>query len=87
MGNSLMFSAVDRGEKVHFEKPKWAYTFTEEQLKFREHADSIGSHADGGRLVAFEEGSGRLPNFSTLSARARTSGMSWSNASTACGIT
>ena len=66
MGNSLMFSAVDRGEKVHFEKPKWAYTFTEEQLKFREHADSIGSHADGGRLVAFEEGSGRLPNFSNV---------------------
>ena len=66
MGNSLMFSAVDRGEKVTFEKPKWAYTFTEEQLKFREHANSIGSHADGGKLVAFEEGSGRLPNFSNV---------------------
>lgn len=66
MGNSLMFSAVDRGEKVEFVKPDWAYTFTEEQLKFREHANSIGSHADGGRLVAFEEGSGRLPNFSNV---------------------
>jgi len=66
MGNSLMFSAVDRGEKVNFVKPDWAYTFTEEQLKFREHANSIGSHADGGRLVAFEEGSGRLPNFSNV---------------------
>ena len=66
MGNSLMFSAVDRGEKVDFVKPDWAYTFTEEQLKFREHANSIGSHADGGRLVAFEEGSGRLPNFSNV---------------------
>ena len=66
MGNSLMFSAVDRGEKVTFEKPKWAYTFTEEQLKFREHANSVGSHADGGKLVAFEEGSGRLPNFSNV---------------------
>lgn len=66
MGNSLMFCAVDRGEKVEFVKPDWAYTFTEEQLKFREHANSIGSHADGGRLVAFEEGSGRLPNFSNV---------------------
>lgn len=66
MGNTLMFSAVDRGEKVVFEKPKWAYTFTEEQLKYREHANSIGSHADGGALVEFEEGSGRLPHFSNV---------------------
>ncbi len=66
MGNTLMFSAVDRGEKVVFEKPKWAYTFTEEQLKYREHANSVGSHADGGALVEFEEGSGRLPHFSNV---------------------
>ena len=66
MGNTLMFGAVNRGEKVVFEKPKWAYTFTEEQLKYREHADAIGSHADGGALVEFEEGSGRLPHFSNV---------------------
>lgn len=66
MGNTLMFSAVNRGEKVIFEKPKWAYTFTEEQLKYREHANAIGSHAEGGKLVEFEEGSGRLPHFSNV---------------------
>lgn len=66
MGNTVMFSAIDRGEKVHFEKPKWAYTFTEEQLKYREHSNSIGSHVDGGALVEFEEGSGRLPHFSNV---------------------
>ena len=66
MGNSIMFSAVDRGEKVVFEKPSWAYTFSEEDLKFREHGNSIGSHADGGALVEFEEGSGRLPHFSNV---------------------
>lgn len=66
MGNTLMFGAVDRGEKVVFEKPKWAYTFTEEQLKYREHANAIGSHAEGGALVEFEEGSGRLPHFSNV---------------------
>lgn len=66
MGNTVMFSAIDRGEKVVFEKPKWAYTFTEEQLKYREHSNSIGSHADGGELVEFEEGSGRLPHFSNV---------------------
>ncbi|MCI8679757.1 MAG: FAD-dependent oxidoreductase [Oscillospiraceae bacterium] len=66
MGNSIMFSAIDRGEKVVFEKPEWAYTFSEEDLRYREHGDSVGSHADGGKLVAFEEGSGRLPNFSNV---------------------
>lgn len=65
-GNTVMFSAVDRGEKVVFEKPKWAYTFSEEDLKYREHANSIGSHVDGGALVEFEEGSGRLPHFSNV---------------------
>lgn len=45
MGNTIMFSAVDRGEKVHFVKPDWAYTFTEEDLKYREHSNSVGSHA------------------------------------------
>lgn len=65
-GNTVMFSAIDRGEKVTFIKPKWAYTFTEENLKYREHANSIGSHADGGALVEFEEGSGRLPHFSNV---------------------
>lgn len=65
-GNTVMFSAIDRGEKVVFEKPKWAYTFSEDDLKYREHANSVGSHADGGALVEFEEGSGRLPHFSNV---------------------
>ena len=62
-GNTIMFSAIDRGEPVKFIKPKWAYTFSEEDLKYRGHSNSIGSHADGGELVEFEEGSGRLPAF------------------------
>ena len=33
MGNTIMFSAIDRGEPVKFIKPDWAYTFTEEDLK------------------------------------------------------
>lgn len=66
MGNTIMFSAIDRGEPVKFIKPDWAYTFTEEDLKYREHSDSIGSHAEGGELIEFEEGSGRLPHFSNV---------------------
>lgn len=65
-GNTLMFSAIDRGEKVIFEKPKWAFTFTEEDLKYREHGNSVGAHADGGALVDFEEGAGLLPHFSNV---------------------
>jgi hypothetical protein len=40
MGNSLLFKAIDRGAPVAFQTPPWAYHFTEEQLKFRMHADS-----------------------------------------------
>lgn len=39
MGNTLLFKAVDRGEPVEFIPPKDAYHFTEEQLRYRKHAD------------------------------------------------
>ena len=39
MGNSVMFLAIDAGHPVPFEKPFWAYTYTEEQLRFRDHDD------------------------------------------------
>lgn len=39
MGNSVMFLALDAGHPVPFEKPFWAYTYTEEQLRFRDHDD------------------------------------------------
>lgn len=48
MGNTLLFKAVDRGQPVTFVPPKGAYTFTEEQLKYRKHADLRG--ADGQKL-------------------------------------
>lgn len=40
MGNTLLFKAVDRGEPVTFVPPKGAYSFTEEQLRYRKHADA-----------------------------------------------
>lgn len=66
MGNTLMFTAIDRGEPVRFIKPFWAYSFSEDDLKYRTHNNSVGSHEDGGKLVKFEEGSGRLPHFSNV---------------------
>lgn len=39
MGNTLLFKAVDRGHPVEFVPPKGTYTFTEEQLRYRKHAD------------------------------------------------
>ncbi|MCL2034814.1 MAG: FAD-dependent oxidoreductase [Oscillospiraceae bacterium] len=42
MGNSLMFKARDMGRPIPFVKPFWANTYTEEQLRLRDH-DSITS--------------------------------------------
>ena len=39
MGNTLLFKAVDRGVPVKFTPPADIYHFTEEQLRFRKHAD------------------------------------------------
>lgn len=44
MGNSLMFSARDVGHPVKFKKPDWAYTYTEEDMKFRPHADHTSGY-------------------------------------------
>lgn len=66
MGNTILFSAVDRGEPVRFIRPHWANQYSEEDLKYREHANSISSHMEGGKLTKFEEGSGRLPHFSNV---------------------
>ncbi len=38
MGASLMFTAKDMGRPVPFVKPEWAYSFTEEELAFRDHS-------------------------------------------------
>ena len=48
MGNTLLFKAVDRGVPVKFIPPADAYHFTEEQLRFRKHADLL---ADDGSLL------------------------------------
>ena len=40
MGNTLLFKAVDCGKPVQFVKPDWAWTFTEEQLRYRKHGDA-----------------------------------------------
>ena len=37
MGNTIMFTTVDMGRKIEFHKPSWAYTYTEEDLKYRKH--------------------------------------------------
>ncbi len=37
MGNTLLFRTLDTGRHVPFIKPQWANTYTEEDLKHREH--------------------------------------------------
>ena len=39
MGNSLLFQAADRGHEVKYIKPHWAYSYTEEDLRNRDHMD------------------------------------------------
>jgi hypothetical protein len=69
MGSSIMFQAVDRGQPVKFEKPYWAYSFSEEDLKFRQHGNGVASIADGGALGEFCEGKQHnLPDFSCSNA-------------------
>ena len=65
MGCTLRFGSVDRHEPVHFEKPDWAYTYSEEDLKDRGHADEKFVYANGGKHVSEENAEGvSLPDFS-----------------------
>ena len=56
MGNTLFFKSVDRGRPVPFKKPFWAYSFTEEDLKYRHHMDTVIAVRDG-KYVEYKEGS------------------------------
>ncbi len=63
MGNTIQFIARDRGAPVPFEKPEWAYTYSEDDLKYRSHVDRVAAHADGGEIVNPDGGKNRLPGF------------------------
>ena len=65
MGCTLRFSSVDRHEPVRFEPPDWAYTYSEEDLKDRGHADEKFVYSDGGgRKGSGEKDEAVLPDYS-----------------------
>lgn len=69
MGCTLMFQAVNRGEPVPFECPKWAYHFTEDDLKYRTHVDLVNALGENGAPTEFSAGEMKaLPQFSTMDA-------------------
>ncbi len=69
MGCTLMFQAVNRGEPVRFEKPNWAYSFSEEDLKYRPHYNETSALGEMGKPVDFKPGQMKaLPHFSTMDA-------------------
>ena len=68
MGNTIMFTAIDRGEPVTFIKPVWANTYSEEDLKYRPHVDRVCAQADGGGLVSVDAAKNQLPEFSNVDA-------------------
>lgn len=59
MGNSLMFTARDTGHPVPFIKPFWANTYTEDQLRFRDHSDVTSGYwwieLGGGKYRTIED--------------------------------
>lgn len=65
MGCTLRFSSVDRHEPVIFERPDWAYIYSEEDLKDRGHADEKFVYSDGGGRKGCGEGNEAvLPDYS-----------------------
>jgi hypothetical protein len=58
MGNTLLFIAEDMGEPVPFEKPFWAYTFTEEDLAYRGHGNMTIPHGENGVTEEYNADSG-----------------------------
>lgn len=69
MGSSIMFQAVDRGEPVEYKKPFWAYSYSEEDLKYRRHDNGVVALGEGRAFTAFKEGEMKaLPELSTTDA-------------------
>ncbi len=58
MGNTLMFIAEDMGEPVKFKKPSWAYSFDEEDLKYRGHGNMVLDHGENGVKEQYNVDSG-----------------------------
>ena len=52
MGDSLLFSARDRGEPVKYVAPEWAYHFSEEDLAIRPHTSRMVFNASDGSVYS-----------------------------------
>ena len=64
MGDSLLFSAVDRGEPVKYVAPEWAYRFSEEDLAIRPHTSRMVFNASDGSVYSEKKaGSRQLPDY------------------------
>ena len=64
MGDSLRFSARDRGEPVKFVAPEWAYHFSEEDLAIRPHTSRMVFNASDGSVYSEKKaGSRQLPDY------------------------
>ena len=67
MGSTIMFQAVNRGKPVPFEKPFWAYAYSEEDLKYRAHYTCTKALGEGGKFESYSGGETKaLPDFSTF---------------------
>ncbi len=58
MGNTILFHSTDMGENTPFQKPDWAYHFTEEDLQNRPHGNVTWSHGENGVVEEYNVSSG-----------------------------
>ena len=58
MGNTILFHSTDMGENTPFQKPHWAYSYSEDDLQNRPHGNVTWSHGENGVEEKYDVSSG-----------------------------
>ena len=58
MGNTILFHSTDMGKNTPFQKPDWAYSYSEDDLQNRPHGNVTWSHGENGVEEKYDVSSG-----------------------------
>ena len=58
MGNTILFHSTDMGANTPFQKPHWAYSYSEDDLQNRPHGNVTWSHGENGVEEKYDVSSG-----------------------------
>ena len=58
MGNTILVHSTDMGENTPFQKPDWAYSYSEDDLQNRPHGNVTWSHGENGVEEKYDVSSG-----------------------------